>query len=147
MNHAERGIYPLDVVAPEHEAIDDDLNGWGRWSRERRKRLKVGSAERNCQSRVRDHHYPTYEEMMPSILNPRHLEIDRAVLKVPYEHQRCLKMHYVDMRIAWIICRQLRIRPGDFGHWMRDARCMVLNILRREGLDTRPVGAQDMRTI
>ena len=90
----------------------------------------------------RKHHstgYRSYNDMLPEdyviVLppSPRNLAIDRAVLEVPFGHQRALKLHYVDQALAWLIIRRCVIRPADFGRWMHDARCMVHNLLRRHG--------------
>jgi hypothetical protein len=133
MNMAESRAFPADEIAPEHEAVHAQLEDWGRWNRDRRGRMRLGSAERRCQSRYRDHHYPTYDEMMPVIANPMNLAIDRAVLEVPGGHQLALKLNYVQLAPAWLIVRRCRLRPGGFGRWMHDARCMVINLLRRQG--------------
>jgi DNA-directed RNA polymerase specialized sigma24 family protein len=121
---------PVDLIAPQHEALDSDLVAWGRWSRERRARIKCGSAEGAYRAGYRSWHYPTAAEMMPSLPNPRAQDLDRAILRIANQHRELLRMHYVDLRQATVICRQLALRWETFGQWMFDARAMVINQLR-----------------
>lgn len=122
---------PVDVVATEHEGIDLELETWGRWNRERLKRIRCGSMERNHRrTRAGDQtrEYPRLPISLPE--NARNRMIDRAVLRIAVQHRDVLVMHYVEQRQAFVICRQLIIRFEDFKKWMHDARCMVLNQLR-----------------
>jgi hypothetical protein len=136
VNMAELRAYPVDEVAPEHEDIHADLETWGRWNRDRRRvRRECGSVEHQHRSTG----YRSYNDPMPEDFvvllapNPRNLAIDRAVLEVPDGHQQALKLHYVALAPAWLIVRRCAIQAGDFGRWMHDARCMVVNLLRRHG--------------
>lgn len=135
VNMADARVYPTDEIAPEHEAIHSELDAWGRWNRERRKRIRCGSVEREHRSTgYRSYNMPgdgDYVITLPP--SARCLALDRAVLEVPIGHQLALKLNYVNLSPAWLVVRRCRLRPADFGRWMHDARCMVLNLLRRHG--------------
>lgn len=121
---------PIDDVAPEHADVHADLAAWGRWSLDRRSGVRCGSAESGYRSNWRSWHYPTAQEMMPSLPNPRAREVDRAVLGLPDQHRQTVRLYYVFNARPEVICRRVVIRQTDFGRWMRDCRCMVLNRLR-----------------
>lgn len=124
---------PVDVVDDDQAEIHADLETWGRWSLERRSGVRCGSAENGYRSGWRSWHYPSAEEMMPSIPNPRARAVDRAVLGLPDQHRTAIRLYYVFKARPEVICRQVVIRHQDFGRWMRDCRCMVLNRLRFDG--------------
>jgi len=133
MGMAESRLFPTDDIAPDHLPIHEELDAWGRWNRERRKRVKCGSIEREHHSTgYRSYNAPGAEDYVITLPpSARCLAIDRAVLEVPSGHQLALKLNYVSLAPAWLIVRRCRLRPADFGRWMHDARCMVINLLRR----------------
>lgn len=125
---------PVDAVDPDHEAIHTDLEAWGRWNRDRRHKMRCGSAEQEYRAPWRQWHYPTTGEMMPrNMVNPRNRAVDRAVLNLPEQHRESIRRYYSFQQRPEIICRQVNIRYADFARWMRDCRCMVLNQLRSQG--------------
>ena len=123
---------PVDVVDPDHTAIHSDLEAWGRWNRDRGHKMLCGSAEGNYRAPWRQWSYPTTAEMMPrNLRNPRNVAVDRAVLHLPEQHRETVRRYYVFQQVPELIARKANIRYIDFGRWMRDCRCMVLNQLRR----------------
>jgi DNA-directed RNA polymerase specialized sigma24 family protein len=132
----------VDIVAPQHELAHAWLEEWGRWSREKRARIRCGSAERQHRANWRSWHYPTFDEMMPALVNPRVRLTDRAVLRLPFEHRDCIVMFYVEQRQTTQICRVLVIHWRDFGKWMFDCRAMVVNILRELGAASESMARQ-----
>ena len=126
---------PLHAVELRHLALDGELEDWGRWSRERAKKLKCGSAEGNYRPRNGnidmgwEHNAP--EPTPVQLPNTRMQEVDRAVLRVPELHRKALALHYVHRKGAQYICEVLNVRKATFIPFMDKGRDMVLNLLRR----------------
>jgi len=127
--------FALSMIEPRHLAIDGELEDWGRWSRERAKRLKCGSAEGKYRPRNGnidmgwEHNAP--EPTPVELPNLRMVELDRAILDVPARHKLALKLHYVEKSPKEKICRSVHIGFWMFPDFMSAARDMVLNLLRR----------------
>lgn len=125
----------FEGVAHEHVSLNEDLEKWGRWNREGRRKRACGSIEHEHISTG----YRSYNEVDGVDLqislppDPRNLAVDRAVLEVPGGHQLALKLHYVQLAPGWLVARRCAIPKRDLGRWMHDARCMVANLLRRHG--------------
>jgi DNA-directed RNA polymerase specialized sigma24 family protein len=123
------------MIEPRHLAIDGELEDWGRWSRERAKRLKCGSAEGNFRPRNGnidmgwEHNAP--EPTPVQLPNLRMQEIDRAVLRVPELHRKALALYYVQRKGSQYICHEMKLRRESFGAFLTVGRDMVLNLLRR----------------
>ena len=131
---SRRSRLPVDEVKPEHQAIHEELEKWGAWNRDRRKRRSTcGSIEGNYRIRSRDWHYPEMEEMMPHIVNPRMVVLDKAILQMPEQHRAFLRSYYVNKTPPEIVCRVQHVQRADFARWMDHARSMVMNLLRRGG--------------
>lgn len=128
---------PVDVIALQHQAIHRWLEDWGRWSREKRSRLKCGSAEGSYRARRPQGEIWEYEPpraTLPVIPNPQNLAVDRAVLRLPEQHRAAVKMFYVEGRPPRVMCRALHLHWAGFEAWMFACRAMVLNQLRKVSL-------------
>ncbi len=125
-------LLAVDVVHDDQRGIHAELEAWGRWSIDSRGRVKCGSAEKSYENRsgYRSFNYPSVDEMMPALPNPRMRQIDRAVLGLPEQHRNTCRYYYVLGLRPEVICRRVVIRHADFGRWMRDCRAMVANRLR-----------------
>lgn len=122
-----------DRIDPEHYGIHADLEAWGRWSREKRQKRECGSGERSYRS-PQPWDAPPLQAFLPA--NPRHLQIDRAVLAVissSPNHGTALRLYYAQLCPPWLVARRIRIEFGDVGKWMHDSRAMVLRHLMLTG--------------
>ncbi len=132
--YSRQSPLPVDVVAPEHQAIHADLERWGSWNREKYRPATAASAEGDYhRTRAQDQStdYPQLSIANPP--NPRNAQIDRAILKLPKDYQAALRLFYVSRSDSTYICRVLHLHWCDFGERMSKCREMVLNILRIEG--------------
>jgi len=127
--------FAISMIEPRHIAIDGELEDWGRWSRDRAKGLRCGSAEGNYRPRNGNidmgWEFNAPEPTPVQLPNLRMQEVDRAVLRVPELHRKALALHYVQRKGAQYICESLRVRKATFGAFMTTGRDMVLNLLRR----------------
>jgi hypothetical protein len=137
---------PVDVVAPQHAEIHHDLDRWGLWNRDRYQPGTCASMEK-LYYKGGD---TTPPATAPTLANPRHLAIDRAVRRMSmgaHQHSETIKLYYVTRPVrrivmrggtrievrcttAQAICGLLTIHWKDFGTWMFDCRSMVVNIIR-----------------
>jgi len=125
---------PADAIAPQHQVIHGWLEDWGRWSREKRSRLACGSAEgrylpRRPQGEVWEYEPP--RASLPQVPNLQNLAVDRAVLRLPEQHRKAVKMFYVERRDPRAICRVLVLRWAAFPEFINTCRAMVLNLMRK----------------
>jgi hypothetical protein len=144
MNQAEvmhmiddrRTRLPVDNIAPRHIDLHADLEGWGRWSRERRKRHECASLERAYRAPNGnidmgwEHNAPQNKPVQ--IPNERVRALDRAILALPQLHLAGMRLHYWHMRSPAHTCRSLALHFSMFGGFMTTGRDMVINILRRQ---------------
>ena len=125
----------MDRVSEKHRQIHEDLESWGRWSRERRTRMACGSAEgrylpRRPQGEVWEYEPP--RASLPQVPNLYNLAVDRAVLRLPERHRKAVKMFYVERRDPRALCRALALRWAAFPELMATCRDMVLNLMRKK---------------
>jgi hypothetical protein len=100
---------PVDVVAPEHAEIHVDLDRWGAWNRERYQPGTCASIEKYF-TKGGD---TTPPATAPSAVNPRHLQVERAVILAGVhspQHGECIRQFYVRRSTPIVICRVLVIR-------------------------------------
>lgn len=137
---------PVDVVAPQHLEIHDDLERWGSWNRDRYQPGTCASIEKRYDAGGREVKKPVIS--LPT--DPRNLAIDRAVRRMSmgaHQHSETIKLYYVTRPVrrtvvrsgtritvgcttAQAICGLLTIHWKDFGTWMFDCRSMVLNTMK-----------------
>lgn len=163
--YSKESRLPRDIVAPQHAAIHIELDGFGRWNRERYKQGTCNSIEKRFFKGGRD---ATPASTAPVGVNPLYSQIDRVVRMMLYEvprHGETIKLYYVgrlredrprrpgDQKRATsptgliyipcrpeVICRLMTVRPADFPTWMGHCRSMVINLLRRQGSTQHVVG-------
>jgi len=116
---------PADVVDPKHQEIHAELERWGAWNAERYRAGESGSVE----SRYREQTPPATGQNV----DPRMIQIERAVLWLPPQHRDTVRMFYVSRQDARTICRVFTLRYESFGQWMFTCRAMVINVLRQIG--------------
>lgn len=121
---------PVDVIAPQHIEIHADLERWGAWNRDRYQPATCASIEKMYEKGGRD---ATPASTAPSIVNPRHMQIERAVrymgMRLP-QHGETVKLFYVNRRTPQVICRLVVIHWRDFPVWIGTCRSMVVNIIK-----------------
>lgn len=128
--------FAIDDIDPRHADLHGDLEAWGRWSRDRRKRQECRSLERDYRAPNGnidmgwEHNAPT--PTPPQIPNVRMVGLDRAILALPVLHLTAFRLHYWHMRSPVVTCRKVNIRFDTFGAFMTQGRDMVTNILRRQ---------------
>lgn len=133
MNAALR--LPIDLIEPRHIQIHADLESWGRWSRDRRKRQECRSLERGYRA-PNGNNEIGWQDNPPApspvnLPNGRMVEVDRAVLGLPQLHLAAFRMHYWHMREPVVTCRKVNIRFEGFAAFMTTGRDMVQNLLLR----------------
>lgn len=145
---------PVDVVAPQHIVIHAELESFGRWSREKYQPGTCDSVERRWDPGEGGRKVRPPVVSLPE--NDRHRQIDTVVrhmrMNLP-QHGEAVKMYYVGvlpgerkgdkrrpvLMVQYIrcnpriICRTLRLHWSNFENLMFDARCAVVNLLRRQG--------------
>lgn len=120
----------MDVVAPQHKAVDELLEGWGEWARQRRSG-SCGSIESNYRSPWWQWHEPRTRIERRSSLP---LAVEKVMREVPMGHRNALVLHYQRKKPPSAICNALALNYAAFPRFMFDARQMVLNLLRRHGV-------------
>lgn len=116
---------PVDEISERHGQIHAELERWGAWNADRYKAGTSGSVE----SRYR-------EQLPPATgqdVDPRMIQLERAVLAMPAQYRDTVRMFYVSRMDPRTICRVFTLRYEVFPAWMATCRAMVLNILRRNG--------------
>lgn len=131
----------MDQIAPEHRAVDEALEAWGEWGRNRRTG-HCGSFEHAYRSPWWQWRYPEARIQRRSGLP---LEIERVMVEVPAFHREALVLHYQRKKTPAVICKQLALRYEFFPKLMYDARAMVKNLLKRRGivLQSSEIGPDD----
>jgi hypothetical protein len=131
-----------DEVAPCHAEVDSLLQRWGMWNAERYKAMTSGSVE----SRYREQTARSTGQAVDPVL----VEVERAVLRLPLKYRDSIRAFYVMRETPGYICRLIALpiakaakteeegmrssRQRAFTAWMYTARCMVLNLLRQQGV-------------
>jgi hypothetical protein len=144
---------PVDVVATQHLDIHEELEAFGRWSREKYQPSTCDSVEKNFDPGEGGRKVRAPIITLPE--NPRHRAIDQVVrymrMHLP-KHGEALKMYYVGvlpngkpdpkrpiLHAQYIrsspraICRTLHLHWSHFGTLMFDSRAAMINLLRRQG--------------
>lgn len=123
--YSRQARVPQDLVLPKHQVIHVELDRWGRWNRERYQQGTCESLEKNFASGGREVKRPIVT--LPP--DPRNQQIERAVLRMLFEHGETTKLYYEKRRSPTTICQIFALRFEDFGKWMGDCRDMVLFLL------------------
>lgn len=116
---------PVDVVAPQHEAVHAELGRWGTWNALRYRAAICASVE----GRYREPTAPATGEAVDPLI----MAVERAVLRIPKDYRDTVRMFYVTRETPSYICRRFVLRPRAFPEWMFTARAMTCNQLRRQG--------------
>lgn len=119
---------PRDDELPVHGAL---LN-WAEWCRVRWRPGRAGSAE------------GAYLPEAQALFNPPEprtvvdqrlaVEVNSALLSVPERNRTALRLRYHERMSDRAICRIARVRPEHYQGFMRQARLMLRNVLRRRGI-------------
>lgn len=119
---------PVDVIAPQHQDVHALCERWGAWNAERYRAGTSGSVESR------------YREQTPHAtgdgVDPRMIQVERAVLRMPKDYRDTVRMFYVTRTDPRTICKIFTLRYEAFGPWMFTARAMIVNLLRRHGCDS-----------
>lgn len=118
---------PVDEIAPQHQEVDGWLKQWGRWNFMRKERSSLASIEGLYEGSYRTAKATGAAEMV----DLKSIEIERAVLRMPKQQRDTVRLCYVQQVSAHTICRIFHLRYEAYAPWMHLARCMVINLLRR----------------
>jgi hypothetical protein len=152
--YSRQATGPVDVVATQHLDIHEELEAWGRWSREKYQPSTCDSVEKNFDPGEGGRKVRAPIINLPE--NPRHRAIDGVVRHMRmhlHQHGEAIKMYYVGvlphdrkpdpkrpiLHAQYIrsspraICRTLHVHWSTFDALMFDARSAVVNLLRRQG--------------
>jgi hypothetical protein len=154
--YSKQRIGLQDEVAPEHAEVHAVLQRWGMWNAERYKAMTSGSVE----SRYREQTARSTGQSVDPVL----VEVERAVLRMPLKYRDSIRAFYVTRSDASYISRMISLpvpklaqehgirssaehrlqsmrhdgakssRQRAFTAWMYTARCMVVNLLRQQGI-------------
>lgn len=133
----QKALFASPVEDWEME-LDGILEQWARYVRTRRPGPSTcASAEKFYRIDERSHRYP-HLRATPQVLESHRAlmnEVDRAVRSLPEVERELLKAHYVERSDPRRTCRRLVIHKSHYGSRLHVARCMVRNVLRRNGID------------
>jgi hypothetical protein len=138
---------PVDVVAPQHQAIHALLIRWGLWAVNRAKGRSLASIE-SLYTKER-----TSSSTAPLSADPMLMAVERAMISLPEEARATLVWIYADRLAPISICsalgelRRSKFRRGEkpprwavmglryegWSAWAFLCRSMVVNRLRRRG--------------
>jgi len=118
---------PLDVIAEQHLGVHALLIRWGLWSGSR------GSASLASVEVFSTGKGGTPASTAPMSADPQIMAVERAVLRMPTQHRSTVRMLYVQRLTVLSICKAMHLRYEGWEPWIYTARCMVVNLLRRNG--------------
>jgi len=118
---------PVDVIAPKHFVVHSQLVRWGTWSWSRGRGSSLASAESLYSGKG-----GTPPSTAPMAADPQIMAVERALIRMPMQHADTLRMLYAQRLTPGSICKALHLRYEGWGSWIFMARCMVVNLLRRE---------------
>lgn len=119
---------PAEDEIPAHEAL---LN-WAAWCRVRWHPRRAGSAEGWYKPEAQDVFNPP--EPRPAVDQVLAVEVNAALVSVPERSRTALGLRYHQRAPDRAICRIARVRPEHYQGFMRQARLMLRNVLRRRGV-------------
>jgi hypothetical protein len=117
---------PVDEVAPQHMVAHGLLIRWGLWCNSRSSGSSLASAEALYSGKG----------MLPPATaplgaDPQVMLVERCVIRMPMQHGDTLGMLYVRRLSPSSICRAMNLQFERWPKWIFDARCMLVNLMRR----------------
>jgi hypothetical protein len=124
-----RNRTPIEEILPQHRDIHARLIRWGMWAGSRGRSRSLASVE-GLYTKA-----GTPASTAPLSADPKVMEMERAVIRLPEAHRLTVRLLYVNRWSPVSICQRTKMRYEAWPAHIATCRSMVVNLLRRYGRD------------
>ena len=118
---------PVDEILPQHREVHAHLIRWGMWAGARGRNRSLASVE-GLYTKA-----GTPASTAPLSADPKIMEMERAVIRLPEAHRLTVRLLYVSRWSPVSICQRGKMRYEAWPEHIATCRAMVVNLLRRYG--------------